>query len=560
MNFNMLFEQIVKLLDTLTMRQRLIVGISTLLVIAFIVFLVVYTSRSSPDGYSVLFEGINSSDSALIIDHLEKENIPYEIVNEGTISVPSEVVYKQRISIAALGIPKSSRVGFELFDKQDFGETEFAQRIKYLRALEGELSRTILSLVPIKDAKVHIAIPKESVFVEKETKPTASVVVSLQPSMKLSFSQITGIKNLVSSSVPKMSESDVSIVDDSGNPLGEGSSEEYDSQVVESQIRYKKEYERAYESKIEDVLAPILGGKDSVVAKVNIDFDFQQKKIKSEYFDPESVIRSEKSVEEKRDGASKKEAKGVPGAISNIGPIEPQDSGQVGEKYEKNSITTNYEISKKITDIKGEFATIKRLSVAVVVDGKYKTKLDEDGNSLEKLEYQPLTKQQLADIADIVRNSVGYDKKRGDSVSVNNLQFSREASQKDIKNKLDIFIVSYINPFLPILKYLFVAILLLIFYRVVIAPFGKKMLEDYNEEVVTEDLDIAKVDEEDNSSLQEYDDMKKKIESELGLGENVDPESIKHDVLISKLRTDVETSSEEIAKIITTMLDNRKEL
>ncbi len=288
MDFKTLLEQITALFQNLTTKQKAVIAASTVSVIGFIVFLILYTNaqNGTSDGYRVLFDNINASDSALVIEQLEKDNIPYKILNEGTIKVPKDFVYKQRIAIAALGIPKSSKVGFELFDKQDFGETDFAQKIKYLRALEGELARTIGSLTPIEDAKVHIALPKESVFVEKETKPTASVVLNINPNLRLSSKQIAGIKNLISASVSKLSIDNVKIINQNGESLG-GKSDGFESDIVSAQIKYKNDYERAYENKIQKVLAPILGGIDKVVAKVSIDFDFERRDTVSEYYDPE---------------------------------------------------------------------------------------------------------------------------------------------------------------------------------------------------------------------------------------------------------------------------------
>jgi len=556
MNFSVLLEQITKLVQGLTKKQKIIISAATFAVIGFIVFLIVYTSQKEHDNYAILFDNISANDAALVIDELEKENIPYKIVNENTIKVPKDVVYKERIAIASKGIPKSSKVGFELFDKAEFGETDFAQKIKYLRALEGELSRTVESLVPIKEAKVHIALPKETLFVEKEQHPTASVVVTLQPNMKLSFKQIVGIKNLVAASVPKLRSEDVKLIDENGNPLDSEDLGGYDNDLVKAQIRYKKEYEKAYEKKIEDVLAPILGGKDKVVAKVNIDFDFKQKREKSEYYDPENVVRSEKTIEEKRTGVAKKDSSGVPGAISNIGPIQPNGGKSETEKYEKSSTTTNYEVSKKITDVKGEFASIKRVSVAVVVDGKYKKKKDKDGNELDELEYIPLPKDQIDKITSIVKDSFGYDKKRGDSVTVSNFEFSPDSLKKPKQSDFQVIMQEYLNPMLPLLKYLFVGIALFVFYKKFIAPFGERMLEIYDDKEEDED-DIKEeiVTEEDTSSLEEYNEMKKKIRTELGMGASLDKDDIRHEVLLEKLRKDIENSPEEIARIIKSMVE-----
>ena len=284
MDFKTLISQITAVFAKLSKRQKLVIGASTLAVIGFLVFLVLYTNtRRENEGYRVLFDHISPSDSALVIDQLEKDNVPYRIVNEGTIEVPREYVYKERIAIAAQGIPKSSKIGFELFDKTNFGETDFAQKIKYLRALEGELSKTIESLRPIEEAQVHIALPKESVFVEEKSLPTASVVVKIREGGKLTSKQITGIKNLVAASVPELTPENVKIIDQNGVPLGEEMSEGFEPELVAAQVKYKKDYERAYEKKIEKVLAPILGGKDKVVAKVTIDFDFEQKNEQSSF-------------------------------------------------------------------------------------------------------------------------------------------------------------------------------------------------------------------------------------------------------------------------------------
>lgn len=564
MDFKTLLEQITALFQNLTTKQKAIIGISTISVIGFIVFLVLFTNarNNTSDGYRVLFDNITASDSALVIEQLEKDNIPYKILNEGTIKVPKDFVYKERIAIAALGIPKNSKVGFELFDKQDFGETDFAQKIKYLRALEGELARTIGSLTPIEDAKVHIALPKDSVFVEKATKPTASVVLNVNPNMKLSNKQITGIKNLISASVAKLSNENVKIVNQNGESLGIDSSDGFESDLVTAQIKYKNDYERAYENKIEKVLAPILGGVDKVVAKVSIDFDFEQKNTVSEFYDPESVVRSEQSTEESKEGGSTTETGGVPGAISNIGPVQGVENDKKdGEKFEKSSTTTNYEISKKVTNIKGEFAKITRVTASVVVDGKYEPKKDEEGNILEGLEYKALEGSEIEAITNIVKNSFGFDPKRGDDVAVSNFEFNPISAQKpkDMAENISNVTTNYINPLLPLIKYLTAALLLFIFYKKIITPFGEKMLQDYNiEEEVLEEIEIEE-DQEDTDAMKEYNEAKKKAEEELGIKSGMDKEEVKHEVLLQKIRSEIEQNPEEAAKLLKSIVDSEKD-
>jgi flagellar M-ring protein FliF len=555
MDFKTLLEQITTLFKNLTGRQRFIIGSATIFVIGFVVFLVLYTNTKNQvgDGYRVLFDNINATDSALVIEQLEKDNVPYKILNEGTIRVPKDFVYKERITIAALGIPKSSKVGFELFDKQDFGETDFAQKIKYLRALEGELAKTIGSLTPIDDAKVHIALPKESVFVEKATMPTVSVVLSINPNMKLNNKQINGIKNLIAASVTKLTVENVQIVNQDGESLGGESTDGFESDLVAAQVKYKNDYERAYEKKIEKVLAPILGGRDKVVAKVSIDFNFEQQNTVSEFYDPESVIRSEQTTEELKEGSKPKEVGGVPGAISNIGPVQGIDKDKKdGEKYEKSSSTINYEISKKVTNIKGEFAKITRITASVVVDGKYIPKKDEEGNTLQEKEYIPLEGSELDAITNIVKNSFGYNLKRGDQVTVSNFEFNPDSTikSKDLASNINNIATNYINPLLPLLKYLLATVLLVIFYKKIISPFGERMLQDFNEEEENIDEIVIEDEPEDADALKEYNDARKKAEEELGLNKSLDATEIRHDVLLQKIREEIDSNPEEVANLL----------
>jgi flagellar M-ring protein FliF len=561
MDFKTLVEQITTLFTSLNKKQKTIIALSTMAVIGFVVFLVLYTnSQKESDGYAILFNKLSAADSALVIKQLEADNIPYKIVNENVIKVPKEEVYKERITIASQGIPKSSKVGFELFDTQNFGETDFAQNIKYLRALEGELSRTITALTPIEDAKVHIALPKDTVFVQKETLPTASVVLRMVPSMKLSTKQVTGIKNLISASVAKLLPANVKIIDQNGESLDASSDSGYATEDITAQIQYKKRYEKALEEKINKILAPVVGGREHLVAKVTADFNFEQKNIVDEYYDPESVVRSEQSSEEKKEGGnSDKEASGVPGAISNISPTQPLDKDKKGgEKYEKSTTTTNYEISKKVTNTKGEFATLKRITAAVVVDGKYKPN-EEDPT---KIDYINLDKTEIAAIDGIVKRSIGFNEKRGDEVTVTNLRFKSDAGDKKPDNIAQTT-ANYINPLLPILKYLFAAILLFIFYKKIIQPFSEKMVQDFDQVDESDeafDFHDEEEEEENNEALEKYNRAKKKIEAELGVDNEMDEKTLKHTILLQKMQADVNNNPEELAKLIQTILKSDKEL
>ena len=555
MDFKALLHQISQIYQKLSLKQKIVVGSSIVLVVAFLVFLTLYKSKSdSFAGYSVLFENISPSDSALIVDQLNKDGIKYKLVNEGTILVPTSDVYKERIAVATLGIPKESKIGFEIFDKQEFGATDAEQRVKFQRALEGELARTIESLSSIQKATVRIAIPKESVFTERQALPTASIVVELKPGVSLNAKQIFGIKNLVAASVTNLSTENVKIVNQEGVALGDEDGE-FDSDAIAQQIRYKREFENNYEQKIVNVLAPIVGGADKVVAKVNIDFDFDKKDTKSEVYDPNNVVRSESNIEEKRQGSAPNEVGGVPGAVSNIGPVQGLDDSTLKEQYNKSSQQTNYEISKKVTNVKGQFASINRVSAAVVIDGLYQSKKDKDGKPTGELEFAPLTKEQRESITNLIKQSIGYNQNRGDEVSLDNFEFK---TGKDISTseKMDGFVNNYVVPFMPLLKYIFAALLLYIFYKKVIVPFMQKMLEETKEEdeQVQDGLEDIEVDAED--TLEKFKAARKKVEEQLGLSGEFNEDELKYDVLLEKMRAVITERNEEIAMLLQDMVKN----
>lgn len=555
MDFKALLHQISQIYQKLSLKQKIVAASSIVLVVAFLVFLTLYKSKNENfAGYSVLFENISPNDSALILDQLNKDGIKYKLANEGTILVPTSDVYKERIAVATLGIPKESKIGFEIFDKQEFGATDAEQRVKFQRALEGELARTIESLSSIQKATVRIAIPKESVFTERQALPTASIVVELKPGVSLNAKQIFGIKNLVAASVTNLSTENVKIVNQDGVALGDEDGE-FDSDAIAQQIRYKREFENNYEQKIVNVLAPIVGGADKVVAKVNIDFDFDKKDTKSEVYDPNNVVRSESNIEEKRQGSAPNEVGGVPGAVSNIGPVQGLDDSTLKEQYNKSSQQTNYEISKKVTNVKGQFASINRVSAAVVIDGLYQSKKDKDGKPTGELEFAPLTKEQRESITNLIKQSIGYNQNRGDEVSLDNFEFK---TGKDVSTgeKMDGFVNNYVVPFMPLLKYIFAALLLYIFYKKVIVPFMQKMLEETKEEEeqVQDGLEDIEVDAED--TLEKFKAARKKVEEQLGLSGEFNEDELKYDVLLEKMRAVITERNEEIAMLLQDMVKN----
>ncbi|GAA6832090.1 flagellar basal-body MS-ring/collar protein FliF [Helicobacter pylori] len=551
MDLKVLLQRIVDFFIKLNKKQKIALIAAGVLITALLVFLLLYPFKEkdyAQGGYGVLFERLDSSDNALILQHLQQNQIPYKILKDDTILIPKDKVYEERITLASQGIPKTSKVGFEIFDTKDFGATDFDQNIKLIRAIEGELSRTIESLNPILKANVHIAIPKDSVFVAKEVPPSASVMLKLKPDMKLSPTQILGIKNLIAAAVPKLTTENVKIVNENGESIGEGDILENSKELALEQLRYKQNFENILENKIVNILAPIVGGKNKVVARVNAEFDFSQKKSTKETFDPNNVVRSEQNLEEKKEGTPKKQVGGVPGVVSNIGPVQGLKDNKEPEKYEKSQNTTNYEVGKTISEIKGEFGTLVRLNAAVVVDGKYKIALKDGANTLE---YEPLSDESLKKINALVKQAIGYNQNRGDDVAVSNFEFNPMAPMLDnatLSEKIMHKTQKVLGSFTPLIKYILVFIVLFIFYKKVIVPFSERMLEVVPDEDKEVKSMFEEMDEEEDE-MNKLGDLKKKVEDQLGLNATFSEEEVRYEIILEKIRGTLKERPDEIAML-----------
>lgn len=559
MDFKALFSQLSVVFTKLSKAQKIIVAGAVTGIVAFLVFLVVYTSKSDTKDkdYDVLFEKLSNEDAQKVLQQLDKEKVPYKIEENNVIKIPKSMVYKERIAIASTGIPSNKSVGFELFDTQEFGATSFDQNVKYLRALEGELSRTISALDPVDGASVSLAIPKETLFVSKESEPTASVVIKLKEGRTLTSGQIRGIKNLVASAVPKLKIENVALVDGNGDILGDSDENAQLGELSVAEQKYKAREEKKSEQKIVDVLAPFLGGDSHVVAKVTIEYDFSQISSTSEKYDPENVVRSEQTSEEKREGSTPvPDNGGVPGTVSNIGPVQGMDNNKTStEKYTKTTGTTNYEISKTVSTEKEQFARIKRITAAVVVDGKYQHKMDKNGKPTDEMEYVALDQTQLDAINQLVSQSIGINQQRGDQVSIKNFEFKNsDANSNSGANKFNSIMSDYIAPLAPILKYLLVALVLFVLYKKVISPFAEKMLEVSKEEDTLEKPILDITDDEDEDLIERVQEMRKKVEDQLGVGQNFNEDELKYDVLLEKLKSMAEEHPDDIAMLIQSLI------
>jgi len=398
---------------------------------------VLFSYTSTPE-YRVLFANVSDKDGGAVIAALSQMNVPYRMADGGgAILVPSGMVYETRLKLASQGLPRGGGVGFEILETQKFGVSQFLEQVNYQRAIEGELARTIQSLSAVQSARVHLAIPRPSVFVRENQKPSASVLVSLYAGRTLDSAQIAGMVNLISSSVPELSPRNVTVVDQSGNLLSGPAGDAGRSALDASQLKYLNQVEATVARRIETILGPITG-PENVRAQVAASLDFSVTEQTSESFKPNSnprdqSIRSQQSNES--NSTTPQAAQGVPGALSNQPPgaasaplVAPQ-AGQQGNQTPppassaQKEQTVNFEIDKTIRHTKGEIGSIRRLSVAVVVNYRRVG----DG---AKAKLEPLTEQELAQISNLAREAMGFDKERGDTVNVVNAPFRGGAAEE----------------------------------------------------------------------------------------------------------------------------------
>lgn len=541
--FKNMIHQIGLLYQKLSKRQRLVIAVSIVVVIAFLVFLALYKSSSSAganSGYAVLVQDIGVGDSAAIVAKLEQNGIPYQLENERTILVPQEHLYQQRMMIASEGLIKDRGTGFELFDNQQFGATSKEMDVKFQRAIEGELARTISALEPVEKAVVHIAFPKESVFTERQVPPTASVTVTLKS--KLARKQIDGIKNIVAAAVPRLTLDNVHIIDQKGTPLD--LQENYENELLKEIENFRKARVAELEDKIFKALEPY----GEVRGGVNIEVNSTRMESLIELYDPNTVIRSEQSLKEESQGRKAPVIQGVPGAVSNIGPVEGLDGPNGLEWSKKEQITTNNEVSKTTTNIKNQIATIGKVSVGILIPKKYTDSLNER-DEIQRT-FTNRTQAEIASIEKTVRDIIAFNPARGDSVSV-----SEYEQLPKLESKALTIYDKYISPLLPSIKYIIAAILLFVFYKKVIQPFMQKMLTDIaegEEEFKPEEVSV----EEAEDALEKFNKARKRVEEGLGLTDTIDEDSLQYDILIEKLRALVNEKTEEVASVLQSLVES----
>ncbi|MDA8447202.1 flagellar basal-body MS-ring/collar protein FliF [Paracidovorax valerianellae] len=413
--------------------QRMRLGAGMVLLIAAVIAAAVFSRQ--PD-YRVLFANLSDKDGGAIVAQLSTMNVPYKYAEGGgAILIPADRVHDVRLRLATQGLPKGSVTGFELMETNRFGVTQFQERLNFQRGLEGELTRSIQALSSVQSARVHLALPNQNGFFREQQKPSASVLLSLFPGRFLDRTQLAGIVHLVASSVPELSPAAVSVLDDTGKLLSQSPDTAAGSGVDAQQLSYVQQIEQQYTRRILDILEPVVG-KNNVKAQVTAEVDFSQTESTSEQHRPNqtpdaSAVRSQQVVES--GGAQGNQPpSGVPGATSNqppqpstapingANPAPTTANGQQGAQGTgaKRESITNYEVDKTVRVTRGGSGALKRVSAAVVVN--YQAVAEGAGKAPTN---KALSAAQLEQMTALVRETIGFNKDRGDSVNLMNTPF-----------------------------------------------------------------------------------------------------------------------------------------
>lgn len=424
-------------LAALPVKSRVSLGVGVAALVAVVAALTLWSSQGD---YKVLYANLSDKDGGAIIAQLSSMGVPYKhSEGGGAILVPAASVHDLRLKLASAGLPKGSVVGFELMDGAKFGQTQFQERLTFQRGLEGELTRSITSMASVQNARVHLALPNQNGFFREQQKPSASVMLTLFPGRTLERAQVAGIVHLVSSSVPELNPKAVSVLDQTGALLS-ASPDDSGAGLDAQQLQYVNQIESSFNKRILEILDPVVG-RDNLRAQVTADVDFSRTESTSEEFKPnqgqnaEAAVRSMQRSEQS--GSNGSGAAGIPGATSNQPPVgatapltgasQPLQTAQGGasNSNSRSDAVTNYELDKTVRVTRNATGTVRRLNAAVVVNHRSVT------DSKGKTTSVPLTPEELEKLNVLVREIIGFNERRGDSVKVINAPFKAEPVVND---------------------------------------------------------------------------------------------------------------------------------
>ncbi|MFL6633674.1 MAG: flagellar basal-body MS-ring/collar protein FliF [Massilia sp.] len=465
--------------------KRIVIGGAIAGVVAIVAALWLWTS--APE-YRVLFSNYTDKDGGAITASLDQMGVKYKFSDSGSaILVPADRIHDLRLKLAQQGLPRAGNVGFELLENQKLGTSQFVEQVNYQRSLEGELANSIQSLAAVSSARVHLALPKPSVFVRDQQKPTASVLLNLQPGRTLDQAQVSAIVHLVASSIPELPPANVTVVDQNGTLLSD-SANKNGKQLDPNQLKYVEALQQNIVKQVESIIAPLVG-QTNVRAEATAEVDFAQTDTAAEMYKPNSppepqAIRSQQTSEQSGPGSTN--PSGIPGALSNQPPgvatapleggAQPQAQSTSTGPSRKDS-TTNYEVDKTIRYEQRPMGGVKRLTVGVVVN--YRRSIDPKTG---KVVVRPLTAAEVAQINELVKQAMGYSQARGDSLNVTNAPF--DGVDKPEERALDWWKDPANLPLAKdIARYAFIALVLAFLWFRFVRPLLKPAIKKFDEAV-----------------------------------------------------------------------------
>lgn len=572
-------DQLIKFINNLNAAQRAVIigGFSLLFVL--LIGLLVYSNIKAQDkklNYTIA-TNLTKNQVMLASNELEASGIEFAVIGNGnnlTLKTSKDFINIAKIKLVTSEAATSKHVGWEIFEKSSLGTTNFENKVKYLRALEGELSRSLESLSGVLRANVKIAIPKDTIFTERKSKPTASAVISLKPGVFLTQDQIDGIKNFIASAVSDLTDENIQLIDQDGALL-QMSVDDMDNKKSLAQNKYKQKLEQDYEKKIVSLLEPFVG-PGRVVARVNLQLDFKKRHVQEEIYDPEGTIRSQQTTESTSSSAGNNSGTGGTAGVENNIDTPDGASGNGGSQSSNETAKniTNYEISKKVIDEKSNnYSQVKRVSAAVTFDSTILKDVENKDEFLSSME-------------SIVQDTIGYDSRRGDKITVKDFKFIGVKPLENLEPVLDqdgnpvastrveevgsvdtlSMVRSILRDFSEYFQYLIAAILLFVFYKkfivnhevVVLGEKGasKKVDEKGNpiEEGIMDEFMSDYENEFDASTAQGR--LKAKVKSQImnnidGLDEE---NAAKYEVLIEALDKEINENPDEVARMIELLL------
>ncbi len=399
------FERLAEIVKRMSVSQVVMLAA---IVVGTVIGMVVVAGWLGKVTYQPLYADLDPSEAAEITGYLADKNIPYQLGAGGTtIEVPQSDLYEARLALASQGLPHSGSVGYSIFDETNLGMTDFLQRLNFKRALEGELARTISALNEVRAARVHIVIPEDRLFAEQQKEATASVVLKLKHRGGLSKTQVNGIAHLVASSVEGLEASSITIIDYDGNLLSLDKTGGEQANLTATQLDVTQAVEQGLEKKAQTMLDGVLGPGRSIV-RVTAELDFREYSRESENYDPNLVaVRSEQKTEN-----------------SDVATKKGSENGEDKQDNRSDVTVTNYEVSRTVESVKNAVGTIKRLSVAVTLDGTYSLIKNEGGNK-EEIVYEPRPQDEIDRLSAIVRNAIGFSSERNDQIEIVNIAFDK---------------------------------------------------------------------------------------------------------------------------------------